>query len=181
MSSFQISKAGSPAKLRLFTPDKLTRDDFDQLVKDVHGYGGEVKRARKITFVAARKAVTGEVVETRINGLETTSRALAGDWVVTNMDINREIMRDNDGHVNAYIIPGDRFDDLYQVDAGSNEFGLIHKAIGIVDFVEFPGGFDIMAPWGERQQAERGHLVRNGQDIYGIHADAFTATYEVLP
>lgn len=181
MSSFVISTTGEPPKARLFTADKLTPKDFDQIVNDLHGYGGGVKRARKITFVAGRKAEKEEIVETRYNGLETTSTARPGDWIVTNMDINRQIIRDKEGHENTYVIQADRFGDLYSSDTGSSEFGDVFKAKGVVDAVEFPGGFDIVAPWGERQQAACGYLVRNGNDIYGIHADAYTTTYEVLP
>jgi len=178
MTSFSITTSGGAGKARLFSTQKLNRDDFDQIASDRLRHGDGVKRARKITFVAGRIATGEETVETRYNGLETTSVARPGDWVVTNMDIHRQILRDAEGNVNRWIIQPDRFQELYRVDTGTNEFGAIHKAMGVVDAIAFPGGFDIVAPWGERQVSERGFILRNGDDIYGIHADAYAATYE---
>ena len=181
MKSFSITDSGVPAKARLFSTEKLTRDDFDQIVSDLQGRGGEVKRARKITFVAGRVATAEERVETRYNGLETTAVARPGDWVVTNLDIHRQILRDGHGNVNQWVIQPDRFKELYRAETGTTEFGVIHKATGVVDVIAFPGGFDIVAPWGEKQVGDRGYILRNGDDIYGIHADAYAATYEELP
>ena len=63
---------------------------------------------------------------------------------------------------------------------GSNDFGRVCRAKGTVDAVAFAGGFEILAPWGERQRAAAGYIVRNGTDVYGIEERAFDATYEIL-
>ena len=44
--------------------------------------------------------------------------------------------------------------------------------------LSLPGGFDIVAPWGERQTGASGYLLLNGDEVYGISRDAFEATYE---
>jgi hypothetical protein len=44
-----------------------------------------------------------------------------------------------------------------------------------------PAGFDIMAPWGERQVGEQGYLILNGGEVYGNNTDTFEATYELVP
>ena len=37
----------------------------------------------------------------------------------------------------------------------------------------FPGGFDIMAPWGRRQATASGYLISNGPEVYGSSKEAF--------
>jgi hypothetical protein len=48
----------------------------------------------------------------------------------------------------------------------------------VVDAIRLPGGFDIAAPWGERQQAPSGYLILSGGEVYGNNAETFAATYE---
>ena len=43
-----------------------------------------------------------------------------------------------------------------------------------------PGGFDILAPWGERQTGAAGYLLLNGTEVSGSSWDAFAETYEIL-
>jgi hypothetical protein len=182
MATYAIERAGDAALPRLVSSEKLEPADFDAIARDMAGRGlaGSV-RARKVGFVAARPAAAPTRVVTRINGVETEADARPGDWIATNLDTAREILRDRDGTENSYIIRQDRFGELYERDAGSNAFGDIYWARGVVDAIAFPAGFDILAPWGERQVAASGHLVRNGADVYGVHADAFARTYTITP
>jgi hypothetical protein len=138
-------------------------------------------RARKIGFVAARKAKKPEVVETRWNGQETTNRARVADWIVTNLDPQQKPLRDDEGNVNRYVIPAEGFADLYEPTEGRNAYGAVYRAKGVVDAVALPGGFDIVAPWGERQTAPSGYLLCNGTDVYGNNTETFEATYQRLP
>ena len=57
--------------------------------------------------------------------------------------------------------------------------GAIYRAKGVVSTIPLPGGFDIAAPWGERQTATSGYLLCNGSEVYGNSRTAFEATYEV--
>lgn len=183
MTPYTIVAIGNPPATRLFSADRLSSEDFDLIVRDLVGYGGTSVRARKISYVAARQAQSVEEVETRIDGKESHNTAQPGDWIVTNMDPERAIIRDKHSNsANTYVILSSRFPELYARDVGAiPPFGDVYKAKGVVDAVSLPGGFDIVAPWGERQQGARGYLLRNGADVYGIHADAFDKTYEVVP
>lgn len=163
--------------IRLKADAALTPADFERIAKEP---GRRRLRARKVGFVAARRAAKPEAVETRWNGRETTNRARVGDWIVTNLSPQQKPLRDGDGHVNTYVIPAERFADLYEQTGAQNEFGAVHRAKGVVDAIPLAGGFDIVAPWGERQSAPDGYLILNGEEVYGSHAEAFAATYEVV-
>ena len=109
---------------------------------------------------------------------ETRNAAHAGDWVVTNLTPARRPLADADGRLDTYVIAADRFPALYEPTGERCEHGAIHRARGVVDAIRLPGGFDIAAPWGERQQVASGYLILNGSEVYGSAADAFRATYE---
>jgi hypothetical protein len=136
--------------------------------------------ARKTGYVAAREATRSEVVETHSNGKETTNTARPGDYIVTNLSPQRTPLRDRDGHLNVYVIEAARFADLYEPTGGESPHGPIHRAKGIVSAIALPGGFDITAPWGERQAATSGYLLCNGREVYGSSKHAFDATYQVI-
>ena len=180
MTSFTIVEVNG--KPRLFSAEKLSaKEDFEKVVESLRDHKCASFKARKISYVAARQATGIEKVETRYDGKETEDTAKPGDWIVTNMDIERRIMRDTQDCVNSYVIRKDTFARLYALDKGEEQpFGAIYKAKGVVDAVEVAGGFDIVAPWGERQQGPGGYILRNGDDVYGIHKDAFDKTYERL-
>lgn len=168
---------GGSAGAHLRTDAALTPAEF-QLVAD--RLGRSPLRVRKIGYVAAREAVSSEVVQTRWNGLETTNTARPGDFVVTNLSPLREPLRDSEGCTNVYVIEASRFADLYEPTGGSTAQGAVFRAKSIVPAIPLPGGFDIMAPWGERQTGADGYLLCNGADVYGVIREAFEATYEVM-
>lgn len=138
-------------------------------------------RARKVGFVTARQAERAERVETQWNDKETENTARPGDWIVTNLSRAQEPLRDRNGNLNTYVISAGRFPDLYQLEGSTSPFGTIYRAKSTVLALRLPGGFDIVAPWGERQQAADGYLILNGDEVYGNNAETFDATYEVLP
>lgn len=91
-------------------------------------------------------------------------------------------MRDLDGHLNRYVISVERFPDLYEPTNSSVLAGVIYRAKkGIVEAIHLPGGFDIAAPWGQRQTALAGYLLLNGIEVCGNNLETFAATYEVMP
>lgn len=177
MTSFIITSVDN--KPRLFSAEKLDAEgDFEHVTRELGDYGAKMFRARKISFVAARAASAAERIETRYNGKESHDTAQSGDWIATNMDTQRNIIRDTQNCVNTYVIRKETFERLYDKDHGTTDFGDVYKAKGVVDAIEVAGGFDIVAPWGERQQGPGGYLLRNGADVYGIHPEAFDLTYE---
>ncbi len=98
-----VSKGGDA---RLEADDKLTPADFAEIAEEL---GREPLRARKIGYVAARKADKRETVETRWNGKETTNTAKPGDYIVTNLTPQRQPLHDAAGELNIYVISAARF------------------------------------------------------------------------
>ena len=164
-------------KSRLVAPAKLTDKEFREVASNL---SQPVVKARKIGLVAARKAEQEQPIVTLWNGHETTNTAQPGDWVVTSLTPDRKVLRDNGGNANAYVIKADKFPLLYDPTAGSNEFGEFFEAKGLVEAVYLSGGFDIAAPWGQRQISRAGYLVLNGDEVYGNHKETFETTYEVM-
>ena len=164
-------------KARLESDAVLTPADFARIAEEL---GQAPVRARKVGYVAARKAKAGERVETRWNGKETTNTAKRGDFVVTNLSPQREPLRDDEGQTNVYVIAADKFPALYERTSEKGAHGAIYRAKGMVSALPLPGGFDILAPWGERQRGASGYLLLNGAEVYGASREAFEATYEVL-
>lgn len=163
---------------RLTSDVKLTRGDFDTLAIRMRAVPMRaVKRGR----VAARQATASETVVTYWNGKETSNTAAPGDWIVTNLSPEGVPLRDQDGHVNVYVITAGRFPELYRATENSSELGPVYAAISSVLTLRLPGGFDIVAPWGERQQGARGYLLLNGDEVYGNHVETFEATYALMP
>jgi hypothetical protein len=161
--------------VRVVADALLTPEDFTRVARDLLR---PLVRARKVGYVAARPAQAGEVVESRWNGTETVNTARAGDWVVTNLTPRCEPMRDRDGCLNTYIVAAECFPALYQPADGRSERGAIYRAKSVVDAIRLPGGFDIVAPWGERQQAPSGYLILNRSEVYGSNTETFRATYD---
>jgi len=167
------------AKGRLESKGALSAKDFQAIAATI---GVAPVRARKTGLVAAKRAARGRTVETRWNGKETQNRARAGDWIVTSLSFERKVLRDGEGSQNTYVIAGDRFGELYEA-AGTRtvaRLGAVYRPKGIVSALHLSGGFDILAPWGERQTGRSGYLILNGEDVYGNNAETFQGTYEVL-
>lgn len=171
----RIDRTGG--KARLEADAILTPADFTRIAAEL---GQTPIRARKIGYVAARRAASSERVETYADGKETTNTAQPGDFIVTNLSPGREPLRDRDGHMNVYVITAERFAALYEHTSEKSAHGPIYRAKGVVSALALPGGFDILAPWGERQTGASGYLLLNGDEVYGSSAAQFDATYEVL-
>ena len=164
-------------KHRLVAPTKLERADFYKVADSI---GVTPLKARKIGYVAARRAEQAEQILTESDGKETTNSARPGDWIVTNLSPNHEVVRDKSGRENTYVIKAESFPSLYDSVAGANEFGQFFFAKNLVEAVYLSGGFDILAPWGQKQIADVGYLLSSGHDVYGNNASTFDATYEVV-
>jgi hypothetical protein len=173
---YKISGKGAGGAARLQADAKLTPADFADIAKEL---GQAPVRARKIGYVAARRAENSEVIETRWNGKETTNTARAGDWIVTNLSLQRVPLRDREGHANSYVIVPEKFAGLYEPTPEKSALGDVYRAKGVVLALPLPGAFDIVAPWGERQIGSAGHLLLNGDEVYGANAETFAATYVV--
>ncbi len=174
--AFRIT-AAERGKARLVSDEGLQPSDFRAIAAQL---GQSPARARKTGYVAARQARQRETVATRWNGKETTNTAEPGDWIVTNLSPKQEPLRDRGGSLNTYVIVAGKLLELYEPTEGRNEHGAIYRAKGAVEALHLPGGFDIIAPWGERQQAPDGYLLLNGEEVYGNNVETFTGTYETV-
>ena len=169
---------GSPSDERIVSNHQLTPQDFENLAA---ARAPGRMRARKIGFVAAVAASARLQVETHWNGRETTNTAEPGDWIVTSLTAARQPLRDRDGRLNSYVIAAAKFAELYEPTGETGELGPVFKARSVVEVLPLSKGFDIVAPWGERQTAPAGYLILNGDEVYGNNAETFEATHEVLP
>ena len=165
---------GGPGQARLVARDQLTPADFAAIAT---GLNTLPVRARKAGFITAREATRPERIVTRWNGEETANTAEPGDFIATNLSPERAILRDAGGNANIYVIRAARFPELYEPVASLIEHGRVYRARGIVEALPLPGGFEILAPWGEQQRAESGYLLMNGSEIYGNATATFEATY----
>jgi hypothetical protein len=164
-------------RVRLNSSQRLSVDDFRALCQLLRR---PPLHARKIGYVAARRAESRQRFETHWNGKETEITAEVGDFIVTTLSPAAEVMRDGAGRVNTYAIKAQRFPELYEATDAETEFGQVYRATGTVEALFLSGGFDIEAPWGERQRANSGYLLLNGNDVYGNNRDTFAATYAIL-
>lgn len=172
---FKVEHKGLVRKtVRLISDSKLAPDDFTAIAAEL---GVAPTRARKTGLVGARKAQAAVRLETHWNGKETEIVAAPGDWLVTSLTQTGDVLRDANGHENTYAIDDAKFASLYEPASGESEFGKVFRPLGTVQALYFSGGFDIQAPWGERQKAKVGYLLLNGTDVYGNHKDTFEATY----
>ena len=137
------------------------------------------KTYRKVALVAAKSAEAHTSVTTTWNGEETTNIALPGDAIVTTLDLYGEPLRDDDGALNQYVIDTEKFAERYVPTGGANEHGRIYRSETEVEAFYLPDGFDIAAPWGERQQADEGYLLLSEGEVYGNAAETFEASYRL--
>jgi hypothetical protein len=163
-------------RYRLIASRQLKPADFRAVAVKL---GRKPLRAMRTGLIAARQATASEAVETRWNGKESQNTAAPGDWVVTNLSKAGQVLRDSSGSPNVYVIRADKFASLYDRHTGETEGGAIYKAKGEVRALYLSGGFDLVAPWGERQQAPQGYLLLNGEEVYGNNRDTFVTSYEI--
>jgi hypothetical protein len=177
---FTIDKTGPQRdKHRLVADAVLNSADFRAIARSLNA---RPMPARKTTPIVARQATTSERVETHWNGSETINTAKPGDWIATTLTRDGQVLRDGSGHANRYVISAADFPTLYAPvgGGGGNELGQFYVARGTVDALHLSAGFDIVAPWGERQTAPDGYLILSGSQVYGNNAETFAATYEVV-
>ncbi len=172
---YRVEYRGADRRPRVIAKGAITAQEFQQLAREI---GSPARRARKAVPIAARQALGGERIETRWNGKETEARAAAGDWIVTTLAADGAPLRDSDGALNMYVIKPKTFADLYRAeeDAPPTEHGALFLSRVTVEALHVGGGFEIVAPWGETQQADDGWLLLNGSEVYGNHRDTFAAT-----
>ncbi|MGE0699905.1 MAG: hypothetical protein AB7O57_12490 [Hyphomicrobiaceae bacterium] len=172
---YRIEAAGTHPHVTSDAP--LTSEEFYRLAGAL---GFAPLKARKTGRVSAERATMRQRIETRWNGKESEAVAQPGDWIVTSLAADGQPLRDQEGSLNTYVIEAGRFAELYVPDEGYAASDAVYRPKGEVLALRVQGGFDIEAPWGEKQRAVDGWLLLNGSEVYGNHRDTFAATYEIV-
>lgn len=135
----------------------------------------------KFKHIYARNATTGEEIRTITNsGLETINIANEGDFIAKNLTENKE----------QYIIEKDSFPKLYtficSIDKSWNQYKPLNKIHAVeltedlLNELELPNSFTIVAKWNQDQQVHVGSYIVNSvveHGIYCIEKTAFESTY----
>ncbi|MBL0110680.1 MAG: hypothetical protein IPP42_07415 [Saprospiraceae bacterium] len=116
-------------------------------------------------------------------GVETTSRAAIGDYIVTNT---------NTESGESYIIKHNKFDTRYQFIRRISDEKALYKPIGMVKAVQLtkdilkrlnlPDHFTIMPAWNEPQYISKGDYIvcpPDESEFYRIGYDEFINTYKL--
>jgi hypothetical protein len=150
-----------------FTDAHISAIDF--MAQKVPSWCGPFFNTRKKTnlVIQAKLAKQGEQLQTIVNGdLITTNFAGYGDMEVIRADEDR------------YYLPKDKFNRLYQVSEGENNF--CPKA-RILDATHITIPISIIGMWGTRQNLPKGStLVSDGKEVWGVHPRSFEETYSIL-
>lgn len=143
--------------------------------------GRPIARWRKDAPIAARLVERPERIETFWNGSETVNDAKPGDYLATALTRAGRPKRDGAGALNQWVIEPATFSSLYEATDREIAEGRVYAPLAEVEAFYLPGGFDIAAPWGERQTADDGYLLLNGDAVYGNHRQTFLAAYRKVP
>lgn len=151
---------------------------------------GELKPVIAVKFarVLARRGQIGEeVISYTQNGLvekvdtvgvdETTKEV---DWVLTKLDENGEVVVDEFGHKNEWIVKHVTFAKKYELD--ETKTGGVFKPVGGPQ-VFVPIVMDVtLEQWGSLMNIEAGGWlnITNPEDIYGISERDFEDTYRIV-
>jgi len=164
---------------RLSSTARLSPDnDFEWITRDLDQHGLQRRQARKTGMIRASRAVGGEQIEAHsTDGFQGFSTAQPGEFIATKIDRDLQVVRNPEGKLDQWVIKPERFYELY-TPASSTDPELFQPKGKVIEVLPFEGGIDIVAAWGEHQAIENGYLVRNGDDVYGVNAAWFHATYD---
>lgn len=145
-------------------------------------------KAAKFARILARPGILGEEVTTYTqNGLVEKVAQVTMDsetkqtgWVVTKLDENGEVLVDEFGHKNEWIIDAKTFAKKYEIDETRTD-GVYKPVGGVQIFV--PIIMDvILEQWGGEMKIEAGGWlnITNLSDVYGISKRDFEDTYRII-
>lgn len=147
----------------------------------------EAKTAVKFARIAARRGVEGEEIVTytqngeieKVDTVKVDPETKEVGWVVTKLDENGEVVVDEFGHKNEWIVDAKTFAKKYEVD--ETKEGVYKPVGGPQIFV--PIVMDvILEQWGGEMKIEAGGWlnITNPDDIYGISERDFYDTYRFV-
>ena len=148
----------------------------------------EAKTAVKFARIAARRGVEGEEIVTytqngeieKVDTVKVDPETKEVGWVVTKLDENGEVVVDEFGHKNEWIVDAKTFAKKYELD--ETKTGGVYKPKGGPQ-IFVPIVMDvILEQWGSEMKIEAGGWlnITNAGDIYGISQRDFEDTYKIV-
>lgn len=146
-------------------------------------------KAMKFARIIARQGVAGEEViswsvdkdsnevKEKVNVVQIDPETNEPGFVVTKASENGEVIVDNNGHLNEWIIDYKTFKKKYEVDPDNPN--LFRPVGGIQTFVQINDNI-ILNQWGSDMKIAKGGYINitNLEDIYGISERDFLDTYK---
>lgn len=118
----------------------------------------------------------GKEIKEKVASVEVDPKTNEPGWIVTKVDEQGEIIVDNNGHPNQWIIEDSTFKKKYEID---EQFpGLFKPVGGVQTFVQINDNI-ILNQWGSDMQIAKGGYINitNVDDMYGISQRDFEDTY----
>lgn len=162
--------------------------DVNEYVKEGLENGTMVPRtAVKFARIVARQGVVGQEVESfTANGLSEKVAVVELDevtkqpgWIATKVDADGNVIIDEFGHKNQWIISNSTFVKKYEVDPENPT--LFKPKGGPQVFVEIQDNITL-EQWGSEMNVEKGGFINitNPDDMYGISKRDFEDTYQFV-
>lgn len=145
--------------------------------------------AEKFARIMAKQGVVGEgvtswSVDSNGNEVKEKEDIVSLDketqqpgWIATKLDENGYPIKDQNGHLNQWIIADSTFKRKYEIDPENP--GLYKPTGALQIFVEIPDNI-ILEQWGSEMKIAAGGFINitNINDMYGISARDFNDTYK---
>lgn len=145
--------------------------------------------AEKFARIIAKQGVIGETViswsvDSEGKELKEKEDVVSLDketkqpgWIATKLDQNGYPIKDNNGHLNQWIIADSTFKRKYEIDLENP--GLYKPTGALQIFVEIKDNI-ILEQWGSEMQIASGGFINitNIDDMYGISSRDFCDTYK---
>ena len=149
--------------------ETMDKNEMRGFAEGLIANGAIVKTYAKFARVQAREAQEGEVIETILadGHKETSNKANAGDWIVTNPGGE------------SYIVPGNKFGKKYEPAPELSE-SWYKPTGGVAKFLQITEDISFICSWGEAQNMRAGSFIciTSLDDIYGIAEQEFYDTYK---
>jgi len=147
--------------------------------------------AIKYARIIARKGTVGEEViswsvdengkelKEKVDQVSLDDTTKEPGWIVTKTSENGEVILDENGHPNEWIISDSKFKSKYEID--SENPGLYKPVGGPQIFVEIPVNITL-EQWGSKMNIAAGGFINitNPSDMYGISKRDFEDTYKII-
>lgn len=162
----------------LTATEKLTRDNFDQLARDLGVVPGLAQKLGDKP-VAAMQIVDVNTPVTTINtkdgSVQATKMAKPGDAIMTRLNKDGTPKYGSTGELDQWVVDADKLDKLYNKLGQKSDFGAVVGGNNEVLFIELPKGGEIVAPWGGTQKTSDGVLQFSltTNEVYLNEADGF--------